>query len=424
VVLLAELATRTEPRARTAVLPVALLLGLLRPDGVALGAVLALGAYLLCASDDERRAWRRSALPALVIGGAYFLWRAWYFGELLPLPLVVKSNGLPAFDAVKLFRSPASVLPGLASSLDWLGSRAGPLPFVAVWLAALPFARERKRELSVALLLVSAIALVVLQLVLVRPTQNHAYRFQAPATLLAAYGAWRVALGVALDDARRRPERVAAVAALALMWVPGLTRIRDQWAWDASARSYMDVLPARLASFLPKERRIVLTEAGRLPFWVEAETHDAVGLNESRTAHRPADSAWLGGIDPDVVFFHVADALDIPADPGPPAASVRALEAADLERSVVERWRGIYAQDQLAYPPGVAPETLAVLALARYVASHADRYDVVSVRYQGGWKHVWAIRRSLPERERILEAMRACSEPTAWRSYAQVAASR
>lgn len=418
---LADLATRAGARARAAVPLVALLLGLLRPDGVVLGAVLALGSYVLSAGGEERRAWRRSALAALVLGGAYFAWRAWYFGELLPLPLVVKSNGLPAFDAARLFRAPASVLPGLASSLDWLTSRAGPLPFVAVWLLALRLARDRRRELSIAVLLAAGCAAVLLQLVLVRPTQNHAYRFQAPATLLAAYAAWRAAGGIALDPARSRSVRVLALAALGGMWVPGLTRIRDQWAWDASGRSYMDVLPARLAGILPRGRRIVLTEAGRLPFWVEAEIHDAVGLTESRTAHRPADPAWLAEVDPDLVFFHVANALEIPDDLGPADSQLRALEAADLERSVAARWRDAYAEGWSSYPPAIAPETLAALALARHAASGG--YDVWSVRYQGGWKHVWAIRRALPERAAIVAAIEACSAPAAWRSYAGVAGS-
>src|SRR5262245_20102056 len=417
---LADLATRTGPRARAAVPVVALVLGLLRPDGVVLGTVLALGSYVLSASFEERRAWRRSALAALVLGGAYFAWRAWYFGELLPLPLVVKSNGLPALDAARLLREPAAVLPGLASSLDWLTSRAGPLPFLAVWLLAIRFAPERRRELRVAALLAAACAAVLLQLVLVRPTQNHAYRFQAPATLLAAYAAWRAAGGIALDAARSRAARSLALGGLAAMWVPGLTRIRDQWAWDVRARSYMDVLPARLAGLLPRERRIVLTEAGRLPFRVDAEIHDAVGLTESRTAHRPADSAYLTEIDPDLVFFHVANALEVPDDLGPVDSCVHELEPVELERFVAARWRDAYARDWSSYPPGIAPENMAALALARHVARGPIDYDVWSVRYQGGWKHVWAIRRSLPEREAIVAAIQACSEPSAWRSYADV----
>jgi len=423
VVWLADLATRSGARARAAVPLVALLLGLLRPDGVLLGAALALGSYFFSAGAGERRAWRRSALAALGLGGAYFAWRAWYFGELLPLPLVVKSNGLPAFDGSRLLREPASVLPGLASSLGWLTSRAGPLPFAAVWLLALRFVRDRRREVRVAVLLASACAVVLLQLVLVRPTQNHAYRFQAPATLLAAYAAWRVAGGIALDAARSRTVRLSALAALGAMWVPGLTRIRDQWAWDARGRSYMDVLPARLAGILPRERRVVLTEAGRLPFWLDAHVHDAVGLTESRTAHRPPDAAWLAGIDPDLVFFHVANALELPSDLGPADASVQRLEALELERFVTARWRDAYADDWPSYPPGIAPETLAPLALTRHVARGPITYDVWGVRYQGGWMHVWAIRRALPEREQIVAAIQACSEPSAWRSYADVAGS-
>jgi hypothetical protein len=165
--------------------------------------------------------------------------------------------------------------------------------------------------------------------------------------------------------------------------------------------------------------RVVLTEAGRLPFWTAARSYDAVGLNESRTAHRPPDEAWLASVAPDVVFFHVADALEIlPTD----GADVRSLEPTELEHAVRPRWREAYAREHHEYPPGVAPETLAALVLARHVAHHGSEYEAWAVRYQGALRHVWAFRRSLPERAALVTELGASARADAWRAYAAVAA--
>jgi hypothetical protein len=245
VVWLADLATRAGPGLPRALPLVALVVGLVRPDGVLLGLAFVLGAFVVAGSARRAPGWRGAALGALALGGAYFAWRWWYFGELLPLPLIVKSNGRPALDLARLASDPVHALPGLAAIRAWTTSRAGPLPFVAVWLLALPFVRDRRRELAVAALPAFACAVFLLQLAFARPVQNHAFRFQAPVAFLAAYAAWRAAGGIAVERARALPVRLLALAALGAMWLPGLTRVAAQWEWDASARSYMDVFPAR-----------------------------------------------------------------------------------------------------------------------------------------------------------------------------------
>lgn len=424
VVWLADLATRDGPRLRRALPLAALVVGLVRPDGVLLGVAFVVAAWVAAGPARRERGWREASVAALVLGAAYFAWRGWYFGELLPLPLVVKSNGRPPFELGRLLEAPASVLPGLAAIGEWATSRAGPLPFLAVWCVGLGFARERRRELAVAGLLAAVSAAFLLQLAFARPVQNHAFRFQAPVALLAAYAAWRVLGGVAVDRARVVPVRALAFALLGLMWLPGLTRVRDQWAWDASAQSYMDVFPARARAHLPRGLSVVLTEAGRMPFWSAAHAHDAVGLNESATAHRPPDEAWLARVAPDVLFFHVADTLEIAplGDPGGDEVRVQRLDPGDLERAVRPRWRAQYAREEHAYPPDVAPEQLAALVLARHVELHAAEYEAWAVRYQGGLRHVWAFRRTLPAREALVAELRASSEPGAWRPYLALAA--
>lgn len=419
VVWLADLATRDGPRLRRALPFAALVVGLVRPDGALLGVAFVVAAWVSAGPAGRERGWRAATVVALALGALYFAWRWWYFGELLPLPLVVKTNGRPPFDLARLVAEPANVLPGLAAIREWTTSRAGPLPFLAVWLGALSFARDRRRELVVAGLLACASAVFLLQLAFARPVQNHAFRFQAPVALLAAYAAWRVAGGVAVDRTRALPVRALALVALGVMWLPGLTRVRDQWAWDASAQSYMDVFPARARASFARGLSVVLTEAGRLPFWTAARAHDAVGLNESTTAHRPPDEAWLASVAPDVVFFHVADALELASDGD---ADVQRLEPSALERAVRPRWRAAYARDYATYPPDIAPETLAALVLARHVERHGAEYEVWAVRYQGALRHVWALRRSLPERAALVEELRASSQPGAWRPYAEVAA--
>ncbi|NOT83023.1 MAG: hypothetical protein HOP01_09965, partial [Gallionella sp.] len=71
-----------------------LILCLVRPDGVVWGAGLILLRLLDVQDQATRKKEIRNLITHLVVPGLmYFLWRAWYFAEWLPLPFLVKVAG-------------------------------------------------------------------------------------------------------------------------------------------------------------------------------------------------------------------------------------------------------------------------------------------------------------------------------------------
>ena len=70
------------------------MLCLVRPDGVVWGAGLVLIRMFQCKNFDEFKGELSRGLSWLVVPGLiYFMLRYWYFGELFPLPFLVKSSG-------------------------------------------------------------------------------------------------------------------------------------------------------------------------------------------------------------------------------------------------------------------------------------------------------------------------------------------
>ena len=57
--------------------------------------------------------------------------------------------------------------------------------------------------------------------------------------------------------------------------------------------------------------------------------------------------------------------------------------------------------------------------MLRYLVERGDEYEVEAVRYQGGYRHVFAFRRKLPEAGEIREAL---AQATSGREYAPYAA--
>ncbi len=333
----------------------------------------------------------------------------------------MKQSGLPALTLQNLLDQPLATLPGLGMHVHWARSRFGPLPQLgALALLAVPAQFFVRRELARAAAILLCAVLFLLALAHGRHTQDFAYRFQAPAGLLCALGAWTLACAIGCDARRALAWRVAALALAVAPWIPAVGRARAQLAWNDRGRTYMDVLPARLDALLGGDARVVLTEAGRLPFWTHARTYDAVGLNDSRCARTPITQAYLREIDPDVVMFHVADALAFRNDEFPEHPNVAPLARESIESHVHPWARELWGKEYERLPEGAVPETYAPLALARFLAEN-DGYELRVVRYQGAYSHVWAVRRGLRNGDAILEEIARAQDPAGWSSYAALA---
>ncbi len=253
-----------------------LVLCLIRPDG----AVWALGPCVLVAAQapaPRRRVVVGEALLFLLLpGAAYAAMRALYFEAWLPLPLVVKASGL------------RDLGPFVSASLPAIAAVAVPS------LLALAAARDRRvTPLMLAITVVPSLAFACLHL-----EQNVGNRLLAPMFFGAAW----------LLGHRHRGVALAFVALVAL----------------ASARTAVDtvltllesraaVTPALARDLAATPGRMLVTEAGALPYYSRWRAEDAWGLNTPRFAYEPLTADHLRSTRADLVVAHCRLALLDPA---------------------------------------------------------------------------------------------------------------
>ena len=155
--------------------------------------------------------------------------------------------------------------------------------------------------------------------------------------------------------------------------------------------------------------RIATTEAGNLPYWVDAEVLDLVGLNSRDTAREPPSRALLEAFAPDLVLVHPADGLDrahLERDDPDLGREVVRLEA-PLRRYVTPERARFYAEGLPRYRDLNAENTqVAPIVTFAFLDAHAADYDVYAVPARtGGGLHVIAVRRAWPERDEVLRSL-------------------
>jgi hypothetical protein len=391
-----------------AMLPyLALVVALFRPDGVLVG-----GGFFLVAVATRLR--DRPALRALAIhgavaallGGLYFAWRWWYFGELLPLPLLVKSQG--------------SGLVGLPANLRWMKEGVGPWPLLlcAAVFAAVLIAARRLASLRCLLALVPA-GLLFAALSFAQQVQNIEWRFQAPIHVLVMLVMLRLSVGVVeLVDLgpRWRPRdqstpaasrRYGAVRALvtAAAVAGCLLALRPAIATGKRLfpRDYMDTFAVHVGPTLD-DSVVVLTESGRLPYWTSGTMLDMVGLNLAATARKPPTLDYIAGLDPDVILFHVAGTLDFPrlrahapeqgsvSQIDPRNKQIVRIEPRSLPAALRPAFRAMRRDLPVAYDDTTPRVKTASVILGMYLAAHADEFNVYALPYGGAHDHIIGVR--------------------------------
>jgi len=269
-----------------------LVLGLVRPEGVLFASLMLLGLAVA-------RGPRQSVLPAACFGAvfatlglAYFLWRLWYFGYLLPNPAYVKADG-------GLHLAPLIV------SIRNVGILT--LAFSLVGLLALR-TRETARKASLALVPVAGFALIW---VFMDDMMNYLMRYQY--AVLPVVAIWWTAL---LPDIRRdwslphleelTPRRRLAV--LGLVGILGAGMLAFQFAvYRDYARFERGLHDAAmiLRDYRDRGYTLATTEAGLLPLYSQWRSIDAWGLNDAWIAHNGIiTEAYLESNAPAVIVFH------------------------------------------------------------------------------------------------------------------------
>jgi hypothetical protein len=404
------------PRAAAAIrgIPLAgLILGLIRPDGVVLGAGFAVVAGLAALREGLVRPFARRALAALVAGAAYFAWRWSYFGLPLPLPLYVKSHAAREAGA-------SAALAGWPVVWGWLSHPSGAWPVLSAVLLLLTLGKgtARVRSLAVAAL---PLLLHLGVLCLAHQSQNIAFRFEAPAqaTLLVLLA---LSAARAVEAARSASARAIAVLVALAGAAPGVVLGARQLAFYEGSHTYVDVFGPRLGEILLPEDKIALgDQAGRIPYWSRARIVDLVGLNTPRTALAPPDTAYLAEIDPDLFLLYAGPSvIDVDGRLAGVKEDLVELPPGSLAASVRPDQRDLYEHGIREYGGSSIPDSACNVIAARYIED-SGKYDLFAVRYTGGFKHVYAIRRGHPREAAVLEALRSSLRPESYRSYAREA---
>ena len=387
----------------------AILLGLLRPDGVILGGGLTILAGLRVFDSRKKQPiadFARRVAAAIAIGGAYFVWRCHYFDSILPLPLYVKQH----------FNSGAP--PGLEVTFDWFASTLAPLAIVSVF-ARIVLGRlqrhdfVRLRALGVALL---PFAVHVASFIPSAPTQNVMNRFEAPAQLAVLY------FVLQLVTARRRqtPSSARFVLVSASLVVAFFPVFRLGWFEidDALWGQYPNALSRDLGVLADQNTRVAATEAGRVLYFARGPVLDLVGLNTRETALRPPTRKLLNDFDPDVVMIHHAgsiieatiqdDGRDVmpildPLHQHIPA-TVWPLLGDDLPPYDVLKLQNVF---------------VAATATEGFLDDTRDRYDVYAVRFTSRFFHfhIFAIKKNWPRKQALLDAIVRAHVESSLHSY-------
>jgi hypothetical protein len=335
-------------RKQYAALAFALLtLGLVRPDGVILAVGLLIAVSVLDWSGVRRHLAYFGAAVAAGLG--YFLWRRWYFGLPLPLPLMVKGHML-------------SLLLGLHWNVLPLIPLVGVLALI-LW--------QRRVIADRAFVIAAGPILLFIALCFANQLQDLSFRFQAPMTLAV------LTLGFCAGRDRTGWLLLALVPSLAFG-----ARSIDREVQHLIQPDYVNYLPQMLNPLLGKDGRIAMTEAGRFGFRLDAVKLDIVGLNSRTIAVRGNRVQALEAFKPDLVFLHQVWTLD--------------TSSLDARRNWIELSRAQYLSlpvlDSSASPYHTNPTHLGAMAARQFIATTSTPYYIYSVKYRGDFSHFYFLR--------------------------------
>ena len=384
-----------------------LVLALVRPDGAVIGGLTTTLLYFVI-GREIRLSYFLLTLGCAAVGIAYFLWRWSYFGEFLPLPLIVKSSADTRF-------------PGLWTNRQWLMSMT-PLVVVALYsLFVIP--KKYKKIFAVSI----PILTYFLLLTFTTQSQNVGYRFQAPVLVLLLFAAaitfssadlskvFRFRWGQPILPLLKPVVLLGLVIAIGNISVHSATKSL-RLAENSIEGQYIDVFPYYLSSYLDDTSKIALTEAGRLAYWTPGMKYDLVGLNTAETAVNGASVDYLEGLDADLIMVHQAGMLS------------------SIECEVAQMFCRI-GQDEFtnAFNNGKAATALSVenrvrrapSIVAQFLVDNFEKYAIYAVSYNGLYSHIYAINLSGNLETGDFEtALNRSFDPDGQLSYLEIVAER
>ena len=380
-----------------------LILGLIRPDGL----IIAFGFFVLALADHQYQ--HRSFLIqlgiAFAIGAVYFITRMYYFGSVLPLPLIVKSHG-------------SSDVNGLSENIDMVQH------YGSVFVLAIVFFLLTYRKFTIKRLLIAGIPLWLHFIVFIfaHQSQNISFRFQFPLLVIVSFYLFLQAARF-IATRKSRQWRYFAVVFLGIFIVGGkcysamLLRSNPQFTQSNHYDYYINTFAQDLPHFVDATTVMALTEAGRIPYWIDCELYDLVGLNTRHTANHPPTQAYLDSIDSDIFFIHTNHTLDY--DERHVAQTVTPVTIPELIGQIDAEFLPLLSarEDTITYQNIALPNTkLAPIMVYRYLMQHPDKYDLFLAKHRSHSPHLYAFRRG-EYPAALIDSMRAAYDQANYRGY-------
>ena len=340
----------------------ALLLCLFRPDGVVFAVPLLV--VLLATSSNSRRDAMLTGMIFVAPGAAYFSWRAWYFGELFPLPFVVKGDAHRILHTV--------VAGSVRTSLVFL--------LFAAALIALVWRSGRDRSLN-RRLLVALLGVPTLFYWCMRLDQNVGFRFffyiPLAAGILVSVN-WKN-----LDKESVSPMLVGSIAWLLLLAMPMRREVRTFLELQSPQLRDISVELGRI----PDHGTLLSSEAGIVPFYSGWRSVDPWGLNTAEFAHRFFQPEDVERLAPSLIHLH-------------PDLGESCVAEADWRTPYAERgWPHLTRNMIVGADRGVYDLWLTSYGSERYrLRRHWG--------YGEGDRDCWLVRRDAPEREAVEGVLR------------------
>ena len=265
----------------------ALILGLIRPDGVILGGLLVFSTFFL-AEKKEYKIILNSLIICFIIGISYFVWRYQYFGNLLPLPLYVKSSE-------NIF---SNISFNLLQSLEYKQFYLYFLSFLITLFIGNKNCRRKFIILSIPFLI------HYISFLISKQSQNIGFRFQAPTIIFFIYACVSILSKIKFEILSFK--KATQLIVVFLIAFCGLKTINYINFYFKPSKSLTPLFAYKLSKQVLKGKEtIALTEAGRLAFFQQKENPiiDLVGLNTEYTAKHELTQKYMIAQNPDVLFF-------------------------------------------------------------------------------------------------------------------------
>lgn len=280
---------------------IAILVSITRPEG-AIVAIITFAFIIWFRRNGSRLTlFLATVLPYGVVMGAFYLWATLYFGAPLPNPFYIKTGLVPIYPLSILYTALFFLLYFGMVRMFYKAYRSAcgsPQPtcqkFRTLVFAALP-----------------AFTYIIIYLA-VDQTFNHEMRFQFPfvpiLVMLFAQAVhyfqedlprdYKQLSSISFKDPKKKSLTILLIVALAL------PLIRIPLMLPFGEHPGPIGVGLALHNYHDKGYTMLMSEAGRMPFYADWHTIDSYGLNDPYIAHNGLTDAYIAANNPEIIMFN------------------------------------------------------------------------------------------------------------------------